>query len=42
MSATWTVTGSAAFIVGSGAGGNEIQAGVTMQIVYQGRYRLRE
>ena len=27
VSATWTVTGSAAFIVGSGAGGNEIQAG---------------
>ena len=26
VSATWTVTGSAAFIVGSGAGGNEIQA----------------
>lgn len=27
MSATWTVTGSAAFIVGSGAGGNETQTG---------------
>ena len=27
VSATWTVTGSAAFIVGSGAGGNEIQTG---------------
>lgn len=27
VSATWTVTGSAAFIVGSGAGGNEIQDG---------------
>jgi len=27
VSATWTVTGSAAFIVGSGAGGNETQTG---------------
>lgn len=27
VSATWTVTGSAAFIVGSGAGGNEAQTG---------------
>ncbi len=27
VSATWTVTGSAAFIVGSGAGGNRKQAG---------------
>ena len=27
VSATWTVTGSAAFIVGSGAGGNEAPAG---------------
>ena len=27
VSATWTVTGSAAFIVGSGAGGNETQIG---------------
>lgn len=32
VSATWTVTGSAAFIVGSGAGGNEALAGCGNEI----------
>lgn len=41
VSATWTVTGSAAFIVGSGAGGNEIQAGCDNADSISKRCRLR-